>query len=314
MKQISKEVFKVFQYFSFFNYSPTFDEIYTFLAKKTSKKQLKKVILNLEHNNKLIYIKNYHRYTLPQYSKNIKIYLSKIKNSQKKLENWRFKTYIKLLSLFAQIKLVGLSGSIAMMNAKEGDDIDLFIICAKNRLFTGRFIALVFAQLLGLRRLRDSGEQFLSHESLTSASRGPLESEKIAFPSSHRDKVCLNLFFDERALPVPKFKQTQYVAHEVLQMKPIINKNCTYEKFLYANRWVLSFFPNASQIFNFKFSIFNKKSNFQFSIIGDRIENFLKNLQLKLINRHRTTEIITPTQLWFHPDDFGKKLPRLTLK
>ena len=36
------------------------------------------------------------------------------------------------------------------------------------------------------------------------------------------NKVCLNLFFDESDLAVPKFKRSEYVAHEVLQMKPLV--------------------------------------------------------------------------------------------
>lgn len=320
IKKISNEVFKVFQYFSFFNYSPTFDEIYTFLPRKTSKKQLQKVILNLKHNNKLIYIKICHRYILPQYSKNIKNQISKIKNSQKKLENCRFKIYINLLSLFPQIKLVGLSGSIAMMNAKKEDDIDLFIICAKNRLFTGRFIALVLAQILGLRRSFRINQK-------NPADIGLDQKLYRSDKSDVSDKVCLNLFFDERVLSVPKFKQTEYVAHEVLQMKSIINKNYTYEKFLYTNQWVLSFFPNAAKISNFKFVIFNQfqisefknsklNKNLKLKIenLGNWLEIHLKRFQLKLIKKHQTTELITDTQLWFHPEDFGKKLPRLTRK
>ncbi len=40
------------------------------------------------------------------------------------------------------------------------------------------------------------------------------------------------------------------------------------------------------------------------------MEKILKGLQLYFINRHKTSEIILDTQLWFHPDDFGKKIPR----
>jgi hypothetical protein len=41
---------------------------------------------------------------------------------------------------------------------------------------------------------------------------------------------------------------------------------------------------------------------------GNFAELVLKTLQLSYINRHRTTEIITDTQLWFFPRDFEKKL------
>lgn len=266
---MEKDIVSVIKYFSFFAYKPTFKEIHTFLQAKIDENELKRELKRL-------------KYTPPQYSIKRKI-------SKRKLENWRYRTYIKLLSLFPQIKLVGLSGSISMMNANEDDDIDLFIITAKNRLFTGRFIALVFAQILGLRRSRNT------HSA---------------------NKVCLNLFFDESDLRVPKFKQTEFVGHEVLQMKPVIVKDNIYERFLEANLWVFMFFPNARENLEFRIQnseIKNKVVNYKLIhnsklIIlnfGWIIESILKNIQLTFINRHRTTEIITNTQLWFHPNDYN---------
>jgi len=42
--------------------------------------------------------------------------------------------------------------------------------------------------------------------------------------------------------------------------------------------------------------------------VGDWIELLMQKLQLYFINRHRTSEIITSSQLWFHPEDFEKKI------
>ncbi len=328
-----KAILKVLNYFSFFSYPPTFEEIYTFLPIKTTKEELKKELEHLVKEKKLLTF-NFElltdkRYTVGEYGINkLKVKNSKLKvfkkdnqrtqqfldfeerfwESKRKLNNWRFKLYIKLLSLFPQIKLVGLSGTLSMMNAKKEDDIDLFIITFKNRLFTGRFIAILLAELLGLRRRR-SNLRFMSAWNRTCSGSG------FHVPC-YTDKVCLNLFFDESDLTVPKFKQTEYVAHEILQMKPIINKNQTYEKFLNANRWVSNFFPNIN--INSKLKIKNSKLQFKiqnlsliFNLIGDVIEILIKKAQLILINRHRTTEIITKSQLWFHPDDFEKKIKLL---
>jgi predicted nucleotidyltransferase len=271
---MEKEITSVIKYFSFFTYKPTFQEIYMFLPVKISKNRLKEEL-------------ECQKYTPPQYSIRRKI-------SKKKLNNWRYRSYIKLLSLLPQIKLVGLSGSISMMNAKKNDDIDLFIITAKNRLFTGRFIALMLAQILGLRRSRDLATQFFH---------------------KYKDKVCLNLFFDESNLKVPKFKQTEFVGHEVLQMKPVINKDHIYERFLGENQWVFGLFPNSKS--ECRLDVIPVQTGIQTYLfitwnLGSRILNIIEScfrkLQLSLINRHRTTEIITDSQLWFHPQDFGKKI------
>ncbi len=332
-----KEIIKTISYFSLFLYPPTFEEIYTFLPVKTSRQKLKqelerlikkKIIKNLKFK-----IENCSRYTIGEYGikkskiKNqklkIKNFIQRYQESEKKLNNWRFRLYVKLLSFFPQIKLVGISGSLAMMNAKKEDDIDLFIITSKNRLFTGRFIALVLAQLLNIRRSFVNQTQ-RSNFLTPAGSLFPFEvgktsqvDKKLAFSFLLKNKVCLNLFFDESALQVPKFKQTEYVAHEVLQMRPIINKDNIYEKFLKANKWVLKIFPNAKEKYK-RYLILDigylkkKKNNFPISNIQYQILNnlelILKKLQLKLINRHKTTELITDSQLWFHPDDFEKKL------
>lgn len=260
---MEKEIAAVAKYFSFFQYSPNFDEIYRFFPKKIAKKRLK-----ASYKAK--------KYTLPEYS----LSTSRKKISEEKLSNWRFKLYIRLISSFSQIKLVGLSGSISMMNADLEDDIDLFVITARNRLFTARFLATMIAFIIGLKR--------------------PLGRNKAP------NKICLNLFFEENNLKVPKFKQNLFVGHEVLQMRPIVNKNQIYEQFLAANKWVFKLFPNAS----IPVALNPAKDKVERNKIGDWLENLLKRFQLKLINKHKTTELITNTQLWFHPDDFEKKIPR----
>ena len=304
---------------------------------------------------------NLTRYTLHQYDKKLKTQMSKVRTnnlpadrqgqqlainnftkrhqiSVDKLNSWRFRLYIKLLGFIPQTKLIGLSGSVAMLNADENHVIDLFIITAKNRLWTGRFVALVLAQLLGLRRKRDKNNQTEKQVAELEGSPGSAQIGRYSAPRraltggkaltesvTHKNKICLNLFFDESNLAVPKFKKTEYVAHEILQMKPLIQKDDIYMRFIDANRWVFDIFPNSKS--NIKYQISNIKSdpklkvqkfgfwilrlicNLLFVIwIFNIIESILKNLQLYFINKHRTSEIVTDLQLWFHPEDFEKKI------
>lgn len=315
------EVLKTIWYFSFFDYPPNFEEIYTFLGKKTTKKRVEEVLEDLECQKKIKKIKDFKkviRYTLyvilkdtvGEYSKKFKIqnlnlkikkYNKRYLFSQKKLHNWRLKLYLKILSFFPQIKLIGFSGSLAMMNADKDDDIDLFIITEKNRLFTGRFVAIILAKILGIHR--SYNKRYKLHV------------------TCYQDKVCLNLFFDESDLAVPDFKRNEYVAHEILQMKPIVNKDSVYERFLAANSWVFEIFPNAKEVVSTKYKVLSSKKkkslNTCYLILNtffNKIEQSLKVFQLYLINRHRTTEIITSTQLWFHPNDFYKRIHGLTKK
>jgi predicted nucleotidyltransferase len=315
---LKNEVLKTIWYFSFFDYPPNFEEIYTFLGKKATKKKVEKVLEDLEGQKKIKKEKDFKkvtRYTLHvtsedtvgEYSKKFKIqnlnlkikkYNKRYLFSQKKLQNWRLKLYLKILSFFPQIKLIGFSGSLAMMNAEKDDDIDLFIITAKNRLFTGRFVAIILAKILGIHRSYNKRYKL-----------------NVA---CYTDKVCLNLFFDESDLVMPDFKRNEYVAHEILQMKPIVNKDSVYERFLAANSWVFEIFPNAREVVIIKYKVLSiKKKKLLYLILNtffNKIEQSLKVFQLYLINRHRTNEIVTSTQLWFHPNDFYKRIHGLIRK
>ena len=318
---MKEEILSTIAYFNFFNYPPTIEEIYFFLKKRTTKKKVTENLIELLQRKKIEKIRDFnniirfklgfsYKYTIEEYgiksiNKNkrlkIKTYNERYFFSRKKLLNWRFRFYIKLLSFVPHIKLVGLSGSLSMMNASLEDDIDLFIITEKNRLFTGRFVAIILAKILGIHRSYNKRYKL-----------------NIA---CYTDKVCLNLFFDESDLAVPDFKRNEYVAHEILQMKPIVNKDGVYERFLAANSWVFEIFPNAREVVSIKYkvlSIKKKKSlNTCYLILNtffNKIEQSLKVFQLHLINRHRTTEIVNSTQLWFHPNDFYKRIHGLTQK
>ncbi len=295
---MEKEILNVIRYFDQFDYSPTVSEIFSFISRKTSLDLLNKRLEILHVKKKLIKghsATKYPRFVLYHRRKLLAVQKRKEIISKKKIK--KINLYFKLLSLFPQIKLIGLSGSMAMMSASLKDDIDLFIITARNRLFTGRFIAVTLAKILKIDRQRGSVTQL----------------------NSFKDRICLNLFFDEKNLKVPIFKMTPYIGHEILQMKPLIVKGNVYERFLKANRWVFKIFPNArenleSRIQNseLKNKILNSKSihNSKFIILnfGWILELILKNIQLASINRHKTFEIVTDTQLWFFPDDFEKKL------
>jgi hypothetical protein len=187
-----------------------------------------------------------------------------------------------------------------MQNAKVDDDIDLFIITAKNRLWTARLVAVFLSIVLGLKRPRG-------------VKRAP-------------NRICLNLFFDLADLAVPKQKRSEFVAHEVLQMKPLVDKDNTYILFLQVNRWVYRFFPNGEMLSlklkvitrsvipprgkssKLNLKIKNLKFSSFFNFISDFFELIFKKIQFYLIKKHRTNELITDTQLWFHPEDFEKHL------
>jgi len=249
-------------YFAYFKYVPTVAEFLRFSP-------FKKVPKNYQIIDG--------RVVTPKTRKYLKQTLKREKLSLEKLEKRAM--VLGLLSRLPQIKYLGISGSVSMLNASAVDDIDLFIVTRENCLFTARFLAVLLTSLFGVRRVRNEPQA--------------------------KDKLCLNLFFSEANLKIPKIKQNLYIAHEILQLFTVVDKQNTYQRFLAANRWIKQYFKNIA--------IRSPKNTKQPSKLcwGEKC---LRLGQLWLINQHRTTEIITATQLWFFPKDFERQLTQLLRK
>ncbi|MEK7079196.1 MAG: hypothetical protein AAB929_03945 [Patescibacteria group bacterium] len=330
-KNLDKHLLNTISYFSFFGYPPSFDEIHTFFPEKIAKSKLKILLaswikqkrlirssmsfrrnevteksspafggthiykrsarfLSSEselRNDKIDRQNNLNRdpltfnfqpstsslYTLPQYAPHFKNRATRQVVCQKKLIP--VKCYTGILAKIPFVRFIGITGSASMGNTTPHDDVDIFIITRKNCLFIGRFFAILIAHILHVRKGKNS--------------------------------VCLNLFFDEGDLVIPLQKQTPYVAHEVLQMKPVVNKNRVYERFIRANQWVKQFYPNVKLVIR---SHSRAGGNPDYNFLFFPFELALKTLQLAIIRRNKTGLIISPTQLWLFKRDFEKKMER----
>ena len=279
-------------------YAPSFNEIYTFFPHKISKKDLKTLLKREVQKNKLLRLPNnkqfslplcptnyklpttnHAKYTLPQYSmhgeKNSK-FKSQISNNKIGIT---IQKYIYLLRLCPFVQFVGVTGRSAMEGVSSNDDLDLCIVTKHSLLWTTRFYAVLCAKLLGLHT---------------------------------KTGVCLNLFFDEADLIIQEKKQNAYIAHELLQMKPIIDKDSTYRRFFTKNEWIYRYFPNA-QSYNTKHVSCTMARNMLhvtcYMLLG-LIDHLFKSIQIPIIQRNDTALFITETQLWLFKNDFEKKLKR----
>lgn len=179
-----------------------------------------------------------------------------------------------LISKVPTVLFVGITGSLAMMNADKNSDIDLLIITRKNTLWTTR--ALVY----GL--LRVMGYQLRKPEQ-----------------KNEKDKLCLNMWLDETSLVWDKKDRNIYTAHEIAQIVPLINKQNTYEIFLQKNKWILNYWPNAVEIKKIEY---DSQSMMHKANIFERIMFFI---QYQYMKHKVTTEIVTPNKAIFHKNDWG---------
>lgn len=239
----------VIRYFSNFSYAPTHAEVWKFFPEKIKLSEVKR-LYNPKKNP-------YYAHT----QKKKRITVEKVKKAE---------LFIRIAQKMPCIMLLGYSGSVAMNNAQEGDDIDFFIITKENMLWTTRFLLIITVLLLGKKRWPWQG---------------------IA-----TNTLCLNLFFDVQDMEVPSQKRSLFTAHEVMQMRPIFYRNNTYARFINSNQWVSTYFPNSVIPKDYENKSHTKQRN------RNCVEVILKNIQL-LIMRKRTNEFITSTQLWFFPID-----------
>lgn len=192
------------------------------------------------------------------------------------------KKALVFLCLIPTIKLIGISGSLALNNAKENDDIDLFVITKVGSLWFTRLLILFVLELLGLRRKRNG---------------------------NFNNTICLNMLVDEKKLSLPYDKRNLYIAHEVAQLRPLFQRGNTYGKFLFANLWVLNFLPNS---FPRKINIgsMDKKSFFSvfLSYCFTLFESPARMLQMWYMRKHMTKEIVNDHYAAFHPRDHSQKV------
>jgi predicted nucleotidyltransferase len=171
------------------------------------------------------------------------------------------KKYAKLLSWIPWILFVWVWNSVAMNTAHKDSDIDLFIITKKNRLWITRIITTLFFSLIGQRKTAHN----------------------------HKELFCLSFFITEEALDFSTFaiKNDIYLYFRVLYMKPIVDINNTYHRFLQANKsWIN--IDEYSDIIedNKKYITISKQNTSNNSKLWDFFERTMKNIFLPKTIRH----------------------------
>jgi predicted nucleotidyltransferase len=181
----------------------------------------------------------------------------------------------QMLRLIPTVKMVAVTGALAMENADENSDIDLLIVTKRKTLWLTRLITLFLFSLfrIPVRRYNDKNP---------------------------KDKLCLNMWLDESNLAWKKKERNIYTAHEIAQIKPLLNKDKTYENLLSKNKWIKDYWPNAVRISK---EIRSSKQNKSFLSV---FESIAFQLQYQYMKSKITREKITKTRALFHPNDWGK--------
>jgi len=271
---VREAILRTLAYADIFDYPLTPREIHKFLIseKPLDFDSVQKALSRMGAERKRISTdKAGHFYFLTGREKLVPLRKKRKKISQKKLKVAQ--KIAVLLKIISQVKLIGVTGRLAMENSETEDDIDFLIITSKNRLWLTRLLTVFLLELLRIRR-RPSNKYV-------------------------KDKICLNMFLDEKHLSLPAKERDLFTAHEIVQMKPLWERGGTYGRFLKANGWVREYLPNVIK----KDTRRTKEKIFQFSNfpIFNFFERLARDFQFWYMKRHRTVEVVSPHRALFHP-------------
>jgi len=207
----------------------------------------------------------------------------KIVELRKKRTQWSKKKWkiaraaANKLKIIPTLKMIGITGTLAMDNCQEDDDIDLLVITGANGLWLTRLLVIFLSYLLGVKRRRPK--------------------EKTV-----KNKTCFNLFLDENYLKIQP--ENLFLAHEICQVKPIFDKDNTYNRFIKENKWVLKFLPNFTP------SPTGQDSNFKTNCLLSFFNNIAFKLQYQYMKKKITNEKVSLHQAFFHPNNLSDKVQK----
>lgn len=186
-----------------------------------------------------------------------------------------------VLSKIPTIRLMGVSGSLALGSCHPNDDIDFFIVCKKNTVWTTRLFSVIFLKLKGLYRE----------------------------DNNFKDKICLNMIIDNYHFA--ESRRDLYTAFEIAKLLPVFSKDQAYDKMISSNSWIKKYMPNVSAGIYINTSSFESASKLisYLFLAMERtgFEKIAKIIQL-LYMKKRTNEEISDHFLAFHPRDFRNEI------
>ena len=195
-------VFQTLAYADIFDYPLTASEVYRFLPLRRVSRQ--EVVRILQDETYFTQLDGY--FTVRGREQIVEI---RKRREEVAARMWRkARRYGRIIASLPFVRMVAVTGSLAMNNTDEGRDVDYMIVTAPGRLWTCRALSLLVARFAKL--------------------------EGVSLCPNYLVTTHV-LEFNERSL---------YVAHELSQMIPLSGMD-VYHEMLRRNEWMADYLPNA---------------------------------------------------------------------
>ncbi len=202
-KNLSRSIFHTLAYSDVFDYPLTAAEVHYYLT--SMRVSLEAVAQALADRSLFARVGDY--FTLPGREKIVETRESRAEVAKRL---WPKATrYGRIIARLPFVRMVAVTGSLAMNNTEEGKDIDYMIVTAPGHLWTCRALSIVivrFARLEGV-------------------------------------SLCPNYLVTTNALELSE--RSLYVAHELVQMIPLSGMEI-YQEICRINAWTADYLPNAT--------------------------------------------------------------------
>lgn len=290
----SESIKKTLSYFSLFDYPLTKEELFAYLWQPAPVNFDDFDIPAETVSQKFGY------YFLPGREADIEQRRARLVVSEHKMKIAR--RAARLIRSVPFIRAIFVCNSVGEGIARDGSDIDFFIISAPKRIWLVRFFTNF---ILKLFRLRTYGK-------------------------NSRDKICLSFYVDENNLnlwPLRALDEDVHFVYWLHQMVPLFDPKNFYAKFISANDWTKKFVPNIGRKSGSSYLSAVKDSGFARAwrkiwetmwqgAYGNILENQVKSIQTQMFkdvlkSRARENDngvIVSDTVLKFHEKDTRVKI------
>jgi len=250
---ILQSVFYTLAYADVFDYPLTLPEVYRYLT--STRGTMEEVTRALSDESRFSQTGEY--FTLRGREKIVE---TRKRRAQAAARLWRKAVrYGRIIASLPFVKMVAITGSLAMNNTEEDKDIDYMVVTSPNHLWTCRALSLLLARIAKLEGV----------------------------------SLCPNYLVTTNALELNE--RSLYVAHELAQMIPLSGMEI-YNDIRQQNAWIEEFLPNAagapalSQSVNVKNrSVIQQILEFFFSLpFGQWFEKWEMNRKIERLTREQS--------------------------
>ncbi|MBI3170066.1 MAG: hypothetical protein HYZ22_16395 [Chloroflexi bacterium] len=198
---LERAILETLAYSDVFDYPLTLDELHRYLTYPAAKDELLNCLMTLRG---VALTLGY--YSLPHRTHIVDTRLERESASRSAFR--RALVYGRILGRFPFVRMVAMTGSLAVLNLSKEADMDYMLVTTPERLWLARAFAVTFGRFMRL----------------------------------FGDKICVNVLVSESALEWDS--HDLYAAREICQMIPITGMD-VYLRLREANAWVANYLPNA---------------------------------------------------------------------